>query len=147
MADQKQLNEFLNHLLKQGLRVTEQRKALLNFALSFGRPFSAIEMYQQMDAKFHGLSYGTVYQNLKLFSELRMIEAFAMANEVRYRVIDRTQPQLHFICMDCESTIHVDFNPNQSDLPTPQSFKSVNYKLDVFGYCVDCSSQKKQTST
>lgn len=146
MRNQGQLGELLSHMFKQGLRITAQRKVMLELILRFQRPFTAMELYQAMGKTFHGLSYGTVYQNLKLFSKLRIIETFAMANEVRYRVIDREQPQFHFICMDCEKTIMVDFNPAQVVFPLPQRFHSVNYQLDVFGYCMDCSIPNPQTS-
>lgn len=135
--------ELLNDILRHGHRVTSQRKVMLDLILSFMRPFTAVELYQAMAKTFRGVSYGTIYQNLKLFSKLRIIETFALANEVRYRVIDRAQPQFHFICMDCERTILIDFNPAQVALPFPQRFHSINYQLDVFGYCTDCSIAEK----
>ncbi|MFC4601897.1 Fur family transcriptional regulator [Cohnella hongkongensis] len=139
MQKKEQLDELLNHMLQHGFRITAQRKVMLDLILRFERPFTAMELHQTMEKEFQGLSYGTVYQNLKLYSKLRFIETFAMANEVRYRFIDREQPQFHFICMDCEKTIMVDFNPAQVELPLPQRFHLVNYQLDVFGYCMECS--------
>lgn len=144
MQKKDQLNELLNYMLQNGLRITSQRKVMLDLILRLERPFTAMELHQTMEKKFHGLSYGTVYQNLKLYCKLRFIETFAMANEIRYRLIDRRQPQFHFICMDCEKTILVDFNPTQVDLPFPQRFHSVNYQLDIFGYCMECSIPKER---
>ena len=129
---------LLNEMLQQGFRITAQRKAMVDLVLNYKRPFTAVELYREMAKRFRGVSYGTIYKNLKIFGAMRVIETFAMANEIRYRVIDRAQPQLHFICMDCEKTIPVDFNPAQVQLALPMRFHTVNYQLDVFGYCADC---------
>lgn len=145
MRKNAQLHELLNHMLEQGLRVTAQRKEIFALILHFEHSFTAMDMHQTMEKKFPGLSYGTVYQNLKLYTKLRFIETFAMKNEVRYRYINREQPQFHFICMDCEKTILVDFNPAQVELPLPQRFRSVNYQFDVFGYCIDCGISAKES--
>lgn len=147
MKSQLQLNELLNDMLKQGHRVTAQRKFLLDLIISFNRSFTAVELYQAMAKTFRGVSYGTIYQNLKLYSKLRIIESFALANEIRYRVIEKSQPQLHFICMDCEKTILIDFNPMQVALLLPQRFHSVNYQFDVFGYCTDCNIEEDWKTT
>jgi Fe2+ or Zn2+ uptake regulation protein len=146
MRNQLQLDELLNYMLRQGLRITAQRKVMLGLILRFKRPFTAMQLYQAMEKKFHGLSYGTVYQNLKLLRKLRIIDTVAISNEVRYRVIYQVQPQFHFICMDCEKTIPVDFNPVQAGLPLPEHFQSVNYQLDVFGYCTDCNLSGERKS-
>jgi Fe2+ or Zn2+ uptake regulation protein len=142
-----QMQELLDDLLKHGMRVTAQRKYMLYLVLGYNRPFAAIELYHEMGQKFQGLSYGTVYQNLKLFSKLKMVESIAVANEIRYRVVEREQPKFHFICMDCENTVLIDCNIAQLSSLSPDSFKSVNYKLDVFGYCMECnlSGGQKQT--
>lgn len=142
MQQKAQLAELLKHMLQQGLRITAQRKMMLNLILHFERPFTAMELHKTMEKLFPGLSYSTVYQNLKLYIKLRYIEPFALANEVRYRFMARESPQFHFICMDCKKTTLVDFNPDQIVLPLPQRFQSVNYQFDVFGYCMECSVPK-----
>jgi len=88
-------DELLNEMLQQGFRITEQRKALVEIILNYNRPFTAIELYQAMAKRFRGVSFGTIYKNLKIFGAMRILETFAMANEIRYRVLDREQPRLH----------------------------------------------------
>lgn len=135
-------DELLRDMLKNGFRVTEQRKAMLQLVLQYKQPFSAIELYHEMEKHFRGLSYGTVYQNLKMFAKLRVVETFAVNNEVRYRLVERRQPKLHLICMECNDTIFVDIHPAQLEMLPDRSFTTVDYKLDVFGYCPDCSNTK-----
>jgi Fe2+ or Zn2+ uptake regulation protein len=140
MAGITHIQELLDDLPKHGLRVTAQRKFMLNLVLSYNRSFAATELYHDMGKKFNGLSYGTVYRNLKLFSKLQFVETFAVAHEVRYRIVERRQPKFHFICLDCKNTFFVDINLSELLTLLPQSFRSVSYKLDIFGYCLNCSS-------
>jgi Fe2+ or Zn2+ uptake regulation protein len=133
-------DELLRDMLKNGFRVTEQRKAMLQLVLQYKQSFSAIELYHEMEKHFRGLSYGTVYQNLKMLAKLRVVETFAVNNEVRYRLVERRQPKLHLICMECNDTIFVDIHPAQLEMLPDRSFTTVDYKLDVFGYCPDCSN-------
>ncbi|TXK74692.1 Fur family transcriptional regulator [Paenibacillus sp. N3.4] len=136
-----QLAEQLKKLSDRGMRLTEQRKAMICLLLNSARPLSAVDIYQEMEKEFNGLSYGTVYQNIKLFKELLIIESFVLADEVRFRVINREKPMYYLICMDCERTIPVDVQPEELGLPMPtKSFQPVSYKLDVYGYCVDCNT-------
>lgn len=135
-----QLDKMIDYLVEHGVRITTQRRFLVDLILGLNRPFSAIEIYQAMEKTFHGLSYGTVYRNLELFRQLRIVEIFVLDNELRYRIIDHVQPQLYFICMDCKQTIPMSFDPEEMELPKPQQFRSLKYKIDIFGYCTDCES-------
>lgn len=134
----KQLEEWMIYLVEHGVRITPQRKFLLNLVLIINRPFSAMEMYKEMEKSFPGLSYGTVYRNLELYKSLNIIEVFILDLDLRYRLIDQVQPQLHYTCMNCKQTIPMSFNPQLMELPKPREFRSMKYKVDIFGYCTDC---------
>lgn len=136
--------ELLRKLTENGHRITEQRKCLLMLLLETERPLSAMEIYQDMANEFAGLSYGTVYQNIKLFSELKLIEPFAFANEVRFRLADVERPHYHLICQACGKMISVQFDPNQLKLFLPENFQLFNYQLDIFGQCGTCHDDKPQ---
>lgn len=136
------LDNLIAFLAENSVRITAKRTFLLDLIVRLDRPFSAIEVYQMMEKNFPGLSYGTVYRNLELYKKYRIIEVFALGNELRYRVIDHIRPQLHFICMDCKHTIPLTFDPEQMKLPKPEQFRSMNYKIDVFGYCMDCEDEE-----
>lgn len=137
--DHHDLQEQFKKLASKGMRLTEQRKAMIDLILNSAKPLSAIDIYQKMEKQFMGLSYGTVYQNIKLFSELMIIESFVLGDEVRFRIIDRENPKYHLICVDCERSVPIDLVTERFGLPTlTNSFKPISYKLDVYGYCTEC---------
>lgn len=133
------MKEPFQKLVMKGSKLTEQRKAMIHLILESARPLSAIDMYQRLEKQFTGLSYGTVYQNIKLFIELKIIESFVLGDEVRYRMIDPEHPKYHLICVDCERTIAINAKTERFELPmVTNSFTPISYKLDVFGYCTAC---------
>ncbi|MBB6633338.1 Fur family transcriptional regulator [Cohnella thailandensis] len=139
MNARKYVDRCLMELFNNGMRVTEQRKRMLSLVANSKHPQTAMELYRKMKRTFPGLSYETIYLNLKLFMDLRFIETILLGNEVRYRALPAVHaPLVQYICMDCKKAIQVSFDPSHPAFPMPEQFKSVNYKLDIFGYCRDC---------
>ncbi|MGG1517031.1 Fur family transcriptional regulator [Paenibacillus oryzisoli] len=131
-----QLSKFTEHRL----RLTEQRKAMIELVLHSHKPLTALDMHHILEQRFPGLSYATVYQNIKLFIELQIFESFILVDEVRFRICtDQEHPRYHLICMDCEKTVSLDVNTERMRLPIKsKNFQPISYKFDVYGYCTDC---------
>ncbi|MFC5471226.1 Fur family transcriptional regulator [Cohnella suwonensis] len=85
MRKHDQYQEAIRELVKHGLRVTMQRKSLIALILQSRRPLTAMELYQRMEQSFKGMSYGTVYLNIKLYKDLGFIEPTLVDEEVCYR--------------------------------------------------------------
>lgn len=61
---------YIAKLVHHGARITEQRKKLIHLLASCERPLSAMEIYQELERSFPRMSFGTVYQNIKLLGRL-----------------------------------------------------------------------------
>ncbi len=133
--------ELRRKLTEKGLRITEQRKGMLKLLLQAEHPLTATEIYQVMSVEFAGLSHGTVYQNIKLFSELQLLESFAVGNELRFRLVDMNQPQCHIICQDCGKMVSIGFDPGQLQLMLPHNFQLYNFHFDILGQCEICKTE------
>jgi Fur family transcriptional regulator, zinc uptake regulator len=139
--DHQQLLEQFRKLASTGMRVTEQRKAMIALILYAARPLSAVDIYQKLEKQFSGLSYGTVYLNIKRFMDSMIIEPFVLGDEVRFRIVDQDHPKYHLICVDCEKTIPIDAITERFEFPViTESFKPISYKFDVYGYCTACNA-------
>ncbi|NOV00617.1 Fur family transcriptional regulator [Paenibacillus planticolens] len=130
----------LSKLAKHRLRLTGQRKAMIELVMHSNKPLTAVDMYHSLEQRFPGLSYATVYQNIKLFIELRILESFILGDEVRFRICtDQEHPRYHLICMDCERTFSLDMKMERMRFPLKsKGFQPISYKFDVYGYCTDC---------
>ena len=63
------LEEALATLRRQGCRITEQRKAVLQVVAAAEQPMRAVDIWQQVRTKEDDISLDTVYRNLTLLVE------------------------------------------------------------------------------
>jgi Fur family zinc uptake transcriptional regulator len=74
LTSESKLLEVVKVLSKNGVRVTEQRKRLALILIKSSGFFSAMDLVLEMLKYFPGMSFDTVYRNVRLFRELGIIE-------------------------------------------------------------------------
>ena len=65
---------FKQQLKKKGLRLTNQRKAVLEILHETNGPVSADEIYQMISLKNPGFDLSTVYRTLELLKEIGLVQ-------------------------------------------------------------------------
>lgn len=138
--------EILEVMSGQGLRITDQRKTLARLFGETSGYLSAKDVYDHMGQTYSGLSFDTVYRNLRVMEELGVLEQIVFEDGVKFKAsCSHEHHHHHMICLQCEKTYPIAFCPmNLTD--APDSFRVVKHKFEVFGYCKDCEeSEKKQT--
>lgn len=63
-------DQILEAMSGQGLRITDQRKTLAKLFGENTGYLSAKDVYEHMGRKYSGLSFDTVYRNLRVMEEL-----------------------------------------------------------------------------
>src|SRR5699024_7425774 len=66
--------ESLETLKKTGVRITPQRKAVLNFLVESEVHPTADDIFQSLSGDFPNMSVATVYNNLKLFKQTGIVK-------------------------------------------------------------------------
>ncbi len=66
-------DEALRRLKEEHIRITPQRKAILEFLAHSNEHPTAETIYKSIEDKFPGMSVATVYNNLKLFTKIGLI--------------------------------------------------------------------------
>ncbi len=64
------LNQAMAILKENGLKLTKRRKEILSFLIEENRYLSALDVFEFMSERYQGMSYDTVYRNLRDFSDL-----------------------------------------------------------------------------
>ncbi|MEC0089977.1 Fur family transcriptional regulator [Paenibacillus macquariensis] len=129
----------------QGLRITDQRKTLAKLFGEQSDFLSAKEVYDYMGKKYSGLSFDTVYRNLRVMEELGVLEQIIFEDGAKFKVhcSEVQQHHHHMICLQCQKTHPIEFCPmNLTDIP--EHFQVVKHKFEVFGYCEDCQPLMKE---
>lgn len=133
------LEEIMMLMSEKGLRVTEQRRTLAKIFVEHDGYLTPKEVYEQMGRFYTGLSFDTVYRNLRLLHEMNVLEQFVFENEMKFKVrCGEDDHHHHLICMDCEKTVPLVYCPMDHIPGVPQDFDIVKHKFEVYGYCKEC---------
>ncbi|WP_379131931.1 Fur family transcriptional regulator [Paenibacillus sp. sgz500958] len=136
--------KILEIMSGQGLRITDQRKTLAKLFGETSGYLSAKDVYEYMGRIYSGLSFDTVYRNLRVMEELGALEQVVFEDGVKFKgSCSEHHHHHHMICLQCQKTYPISFCPmNMTD--TPDQFRVVKHKFEVFGYCKDCEEIREE---
>ncbi len=134
-------------LKRDGARLTEPRKLLLEAALKSKKPFSAENLHQMVQAMIRPGStkpdLATVYRNLTYFNEIGLISRVDLGGETAiYEVGSKDQGHHHhyFICRSCGKTETLEacaLTPTES-LLKKRGYHGLTHRLEFTGLCPGC---------
>lgn len=138
--------ELVQAMVRHGLRITEQRKMMAQLFAEAHGYISAKEIYLRMVITYKGLSFDTVYRNIKLLTELGVLEMFQFEEGNKFRIgcFDHRHHHHHMICLSCSNVYPLDYCPMQH-LEIPESFEVVKHSFEIYGYCVACQKDARIT--
>ncbi len=122
-------------------RKSKQRDMIYDILLSRKDHPTADDLYLEMKNIFPGVSLGTVYRNLNILVEQGLVNRIDSAGTFS-RFDGKTAPHSHFVCRECGKIIDVELNFEFGshiidDIELASRVE--DYKLDVYGKCLDCS--------
>ena len=136
------LDDLVRKMSAQGWRVTDQRKTLAQIFLDTQSYLTPREVYEKMGQHYRGLSYDTVYRNLRSMAEIGLIEQASIDYVVKFKLqCAEFHHHHHFICVKCEKTFPFVFCPMDAAPPIPHQFKVLSHKFEVYGLCKDCDEE------
>lgn len=132
-------DEIIGIMSTQGLRITDQRRTLARLFAERDGYLTPKDVYEYMGKQYSGLSFDTVYRNLRVMEELGVLEQVVFEDGLKFRVSCTSEGHHHhhMICLQCEKTYPIHFCPMPLT-DTPEQFQVVKHKFEVFGYCKDC---------
>lgn len=140
------IEEIIGRMSSRGLRVTDQRKTLAKLFAESPGYLSPKDVYAYMGKTYSGLSFDTVYRNLRVMEELGVLEQVVFEEGVKFKLHCREEHHHHhMICLQCGHTHPITFCPmNQTTVP--HNFRVVKHKFEVFGYCSNCTQDETSAS-
>ncbi len=123
-----------------GLRVTPQRRAILQALEASDRPLSVEDIRQRLGQ--HGSGVPTIYRNLQCFVEQGWAEPIQGPDQIMRFVRCRSRAHHHHLqCEACGRTVEVHacgLEASLTALQEPSGFKVTRHELQLFGLCPDC---------
>ncbi|MGM9925749.1 MAG: Fur family transcriptional regulator [Bacillus sp. (in: firmicutes)] len=135
------LKEIILALKRQGIKVTAQRRAILEYLITHTTHPTAAEIYHELEGIYHCKSISTVYNNLHVFKKAGVVRELAFGDTAsRFELCKENH--YHVICLDCG--IIEDFR-YPSLYEVEQIAEKVtglhinNHHFELYGYCRNCT--------
>jgi len=137
-------------LKDRGVRLTRQRKLLLDLIDNSGLHLDADTLYQMAHVKDPKLNRVTVYRTLKLLKESGLVDELDLAHfdgEKHYYETRLKQEHAHIICLRCgrvEELFGEQLQALRREVQTQFGFEIAFARTEVGGYCSHCQVLRAQ---
>ena len=129
-----------NH--ENNLRMTRQRKVILEELLRMKTHPSADEIYEVVRQRLPRISLGTVYRNLEVLSELGKIQKLELGGTLK-RFDWNPNKHYHIRCLQCGRVDDAPLAPLtqiEDELYGATVYEIVGHRLEFLGLCPACSA-------
>lgn len=128
-------------LKKPNLRMTRQRKIILEELRKVNTHPSADEVYDMVRKRLPRISLGTVYRNLEILSKTGEIQKLEPSGTLK-RFDGNAYDHYHIRCIQCDRIVdaHIENDLNVDDVINETSdFIIIGHKLEFIGLCPRCA--------
>lgn len=140
------LNQAYYFLKKNNLKITTQRKAILEILYDFRENHLGAEnIYELLIAKDNNKKIGlaTVYRTMELFERIGIVSRLSMENSAaRYELVmyDKLMHH-HLICLRCGKLEELDdkiADQFKKQILEDKGFEVADKSIKIYGYCSSC---------
>ncbi|AYW45331.1 transcriptional repressor [Tetragenococcus koreensis] len=142
MENQTMVKEAVHQMKDYGFKYTKKREAIISYLAQNNRYVAAKELHDFLNQKYSGISYDTIYRNLRDFSTIGILEDTELDGEMKFRFNCSLQGaehhHHHFICTVCGKTKELTTCPMdffQDQLP---GCTIEDHRFEIFGHCENC---------
>lgn len=132
--------EVLQELRQRGLKVTPQRRAIVEYlAADHGHP-DADDVYRQVAASMPDVSRTTVYNTLRALVDLGELTPVEDSGQGGTRYDTNPEPHHHLLCIHCRRLVDIRREFGGLHLPPAAraGYRIVSSQVTFYGYCPEC---------
>jgi Fur family transcriptional regulator, peroxide stress response regulator len=141
----KPLESVLDQLRQHGLRVTPQRRAILELLVDDDSHPTAELVYRRVLAVMPDVSRTTVYNTLRELSELGELTPVHDLSDGGHRYDTNNETHHHLCCVECHSLIDIgrDFEGIRLSSEEASGYRILSRQVTFYGICPDCQAAKE----
>jgi Fur family peroxide stress response transcriptional regulator len=135
--------EVQARMRRKGLRLTDQRRAILEALLQAEHHPTAEWIYGQVKNDLPGLSLGSVYRNLRVLVDQGLVKENKYQDGVT-RYCTNLEPHHHLFCTECGRVedVEVDIDGNlRNTLEQEHNFVIRSMYIEFRGVCSECAER------
>ena len=129
------LQDALDRCQKLGMRLSRQRRFILELLWQAADHLSAREIYDRLNQQGKAIGHTSVYQNLEALSEQGIIECLERSDGRLYGNI--SDPHSHVNCLDTQEILDVRVElPEEivQQVERQTGVRIADYRIDFYGY-------------
>jgi len=144
-AAPQQASEFevlRRHIEQHGLKMTSQRRKILEVFLRLKGHFTSEELYARVKRVDPRVGYTTVYRTLRLLSECGLAEERHFKDGLtRFEQAHARRHHDHLVCMGCGKITEFrndSIEKLQRQVAQENGFELLDHRHEMYGRCADC---------
>ncbi len=141
-AVEREVQRFQQFLGNQGLKLTNERKALVREIFATHYHFEADELLFKMKEKRVKISRATVYRTLELLVKSGMVRRVHLGEDhYHYEHVTGNSHHDHLICTTCGTVIEFNdpvLEARQHEICQKKKFTPTFHNLQILGVCDPC---------
>jgi Fur family transcriptional regulator, ferric uptake regulator len=145
---QREVHRFQQFLAGQGLKLTNERAALVREIFSTHYHFEADELLFKMKEKSVKISRATIYRTLELLVKSGMVRRVHLGEDhYHYEFVSGNSHHDHLICTTCGSVIEFNdpaLEARQREICERKKFTPTFHNLQILGVCDACRRKGEQ---
>jgi Fur family transcriptional regulator, ferric uptake regulator len=141
---------LLEELAAKGVRLTAQRRAVVESIQDAGEHLDASALLTQARIRQPNIDRATVYRTIDLLKRLRLIDELDLMHlkgEKHFYEVKTGRDHVHLACFQCgriEEFSSIAFEKLKSELATQTGFEVRVTRLEVGGRCRTCSAKMEE---
>jgi Fur family ferric uptake transcriptional regulator len=137
---------FQQYLVDQGLRLTNQRRQIVDFLLHAEQHVTMNDVYQALKSK--GIGKVTVFRTLKMLEECRLAERVTSpGGQAKFEIKYERPHHDHLICIECGLIREVQWpevERIQEKTCKTLKFSPIWHRHEMFGRCESCQHKRAE---
>ncbi|MGA8531535.1 MAG: Fur family transcriptional regulator [Acidobacteriaceae bacterium] len=143
-------HELLNQVEARGIRLTAQRRALIETIQEATTHLDAESLLKQACEREPGINRATVYRTIELLKKLGMIDELDLMHldgEKHYYEVRTTQDHLHLASFECGKIVEFAtpaIERLKQEIAAANQFEIQVIRLEAGGFCGACAAKQKK---
>jgi Fur family ferric uptake transcriptional regulator len=152
-APQLERRALLDELVSKGVRMTAQRRALVEVIQESKEHLDAAALLNLAREREPSIDRATVYRTIELLKRLRLVDELDLMHlegEKHYYEVRTKQDHVHLACFRCgriEEFSSSLFERLKTEISEQSGFKIKVTRLEVGGTCGACAAEEERSGT
>ncbi len=137
------LEEIVSSLREQGLRITPQRIAIVDYVVNTDDHPNAEQIHNYVKKKYPMVSLSTIYKTLDMLRERRLVKEIEVGGETRFD--GHIDEHINLICIKCGKIDDLDessISGIQSRAARKTKYLILKSRFEFLGYCSACKNKQ-----